>query len=253
MRRTAGGELLEAAITAAAAGAEVLRRGFGSRLTVDGKGDDGNLVTDIDLAAERAVRSALAARRPDDAVTGEELPDDAHRRAEVRWSIDPLDGTTNYTRGIPFFATSVGAQDLATGEWIVGAVHAPLLDRVYFARRGGGAWVRGGGGTRRLNGPTGETSARLLGTGLSYDPRVRAAQYAGLSELMRAFTDARALGSAALGVCGVADGTLDGFIEDDLGEYDWAGAAVVAEEAGLVVTRPSGDRTELRVLPAALA
>ena len=73
------------------------------------KGEIGDLVTDADIAAELSVRNAIASKRPDDLITGEELADSPGVRATVRWSIDPLDGTTNYIRGLPFYCTSVAA------------------------------------------------------------------------------------------------------------------------------------------------
>lgn len=246
-------ELLATALRAAAAGARILDVGYGRTLAVGQKSGGPDLVTEVDLAAERAVRDALGAERPNDVVTGEELADSVPEGAEVRWSIDPLDGTTNYLRRIPYFGTSLGAQDLLTGEWLVGVVHAPALGRVYFAGRGLGARVLEAGEERRLEGPSGATGARILGTGVAYDARVRAEQYRELAGRMAEFNDLRAFGAAALGICAVADGTIDGFIEENLGEYDWAGAAVIAEEAGLEVVRPTSpaDPILIRRAPSA--
>jgi myo-inositol-1(or 4)-monophosphatase len=244
-------ELLDAALAAARAGAEVLEAGLGAALRISGKAEAGNLVTEIDVAAEHAVREVLAVMRPGDRVTGEELPDSDREGAAVRWSIDPLDGTTNYTRRIPYFATSLGAQDTATGEWLVGVVHAPALRRVYSAARDLGAWLQEGGERRRLSGPSGASSARVLGVGLAYDPATREYQYDRLRERMDGYTTMRAFGAGALNICAVADGALDAYIEEDLEEYDWAGAAVIAEQAGLTVLRPTADDRLLRVFPAA--
>lgn len=241
--------LVDAALQAARAGAEVIRAGSGSISEVRGKGEAGNLVTDIDVAAERATRASLAQTRPDDLVTGEELPDNRPENPRIRWSIDPLDGTTNFIRGIPYFCSAVGAMDIETGEWIAGAVHAPLLDRVYFAGRGQGAWLQDATGLHRLTGPSGEHSVRLLGTGFAYEAEIRREQYAQFPGLMDGYTDSRALGSAALAICAVADGALDAYVESDLGEYDWAGASVIAEEAGLHVRRPTPEDSLLAVLP----
>ncbi len=241
--------LLDAALQAARAGASVLREGYGAIGDIRGKGEDGNLVTDIDVAAEHATRESLARNRPNDLITGEELPDVTPLGAVVRWSIDPLDGTTNFTRGIPYFATSVAAVEIASGEWLVGTVNAPLLDRTYFAARGLGAWLDDPSGLHRLLGPNNATSARLLGTGYSYSAETREEQYAAVRKTMAGFTDTRALGSAALAICAVAEGALDAYIESDLDEYDWAGAAVVAEQAGLAVVRPTATDRMLRVEP----
>ncbi|WP_059019961.1 inositol monophosphatase family protein [Mycobacterium sp. M26] len=240
-------ELLDVALAAARAGAEVLTAGVRATLDVTTKGEAGNLVTDIDVAAEQAVRTVIEARRPVDGVTGEELPPTSPRdTAAVRWSIDPLDGTTNYIRGFPYFATCVGAVDTA-GDWVAGVVAAPALAKTYFASRGSGAWLADHRGVRRLTGPARDPGARLLGMGFSYSAQMRAQQFTETAEHMQHYTDARILGSAALAICAVAEGTLDGFIETDLGEHDWAAAAVVAEQAGLHVERPGPHSRALRV------
>ncbi|MFV0427390.1 MAG: inositol monophosphatase family protein [Beutenbergiaceae bacterium] len=242
-------ELVEVALAAAAVGAATLRAGYGQAVQISGKDNAGDLVTEIDVAAERSVRQTLARLRPQDLVTGEELPDSSASQARVRWSIDPLDGTTNFTRRIPYFATSVGAQELATGEWVAGVVHAPMLDKVYVAGRGLGSRMRHAGTTSVLSGPTGSTSARLLGTGFSYSAHTREIQSRELAQLLTSYTDIRAIGSAALAICMVADGSLDAYVESDLGEYDWAGGAVVAQEAGVQVHRPGPQSSVLTVLP----
>jgi len=241
--------LLQVAIEAAAAGASVLRERQGHHLTSTVKhGEAGNIVTNVDLLAEEAVRAVLRLLRADDEVSGEEFGVTSATDARYRWSIDPLDGTTNFTRGIPYFATSVAVQHVASGEWIAGVVDAPALGKTYFASRGGGAFVRGterGATERRLEGPPPGRTLRLLGTGFSYNADIRHAQYLELDDRMRDFADLRRFGSAALAICAVAEGATDAFHEADLQEYDWAAAALIAEEAGLAVTRPrsAGEST----------
>lgn len=234
-------EILQLAIHAATAGAEELSAGAIRPLNTRVKGEIGNLVTDVDLAAERSIRNAIASQRPDDLVTGEELDDAPGILATVRWSIDPLDGTTNYIRGLPYYCSSVAACSIATGQWLVGAVVAPALGVTYFASRGGGGWMSRRGVTVRLSGPPLNRKGRLLGTGFSYAQTVRDNQYTQLPEIMTMFTDLRRFGSAALEICNVAEGSLDAFHESDLQEYDWAAAALIAEEAGLLVIRPDSS------------
>ncbi|MBF4992932.1 inositol monophosphatase [Arthrobacter gandavensis] len=236
-------ELLDVARQAAAAGAAVLAKRSEEGLHVENKGASGDWVTAYDTEAEYAVREVINRLRPFDAVTGEELeasvPEDP---SGIRWSVDPLDGTTNFIRNIPFYATSVAAVN-ADGEWLAGVVHAPALVRVYWAARGHGAWLAEQGSLRRLHGPDPERTGRLLGTGFSYEPEVRSEQYAALGEQMDGFADLRRLGSAALDLCMVADGTLDAYAERGLNEHDFAAGALIAEEAGLTVGRPgSPDR-----------
>lgn len=231
-------ELLDVALAAAAAGAEVLRGRDADRLGVTGKSGVGDWVTRFDVAAEQAVLRAILGRRPDDTVTGEESGTHRPERPSgVRWSVDPLDGTTNFIRGIVYYCTSVAAAD-AEGNWLVGAVNAPALRRTYFAVRGAGAWVEADGISRRLEGPEPGRPGRLYGTGFSYDAVRRERQIDTFFSTMRHYTDMRRLGSAALDLCMVADGTLDGYGEQGLHEHDWAAGALIAEEAGALVLRP---------------
>ncbi len=146
-------ELLETAFHAAAAGAAVLEKRDESEFDAVNKTSAGDWVTAFDVAAEKAVVDVLRSERPWDAITGEEsgthVPEN---RSPVRWSVDPLDGTTNFIRDIVYYATSVGACD-ENGNWLVGVVHAPALGRIYYAVRGMGAWVRRDGKDKRLTGP----------------------------------------------------------------------------------------------------
>ena len=231
-------ELLDVAREAAAAGAAVLARRTSEGLNAANKSADGDWVTAFDTAAEQAVREVLARRRPQDTVTGEELEDSVPVHASgIRWSIDPLDGTTNFIRNIVYYATSVAAVN-DDGVWLAGVVHAPALVRVYSAARGNGAWLAEHGSVRKLTGPDPQRVGKLLGTGFSYNAEVRSEQYAALPELAGQFADVRRLGSAALDLCQVADGTLDAYIERSLNEYDYAAGALIAEEAGVPVQRP---------------
>jgi myo-inositol-1(or 4)-monophosphatase len=232
------GALLELAQAAAAAGAAVLAGRNAAELGVSNKGDAGDWVTAFDLAAEKAVRAVLTAARPRDIITGEEggtvLPDDA---SGYRWSVDPLDGTTNFIRNIVYYGTSVAVAD-PDGVWLAGVVTAPALRRSYYASRGRGAWLDDDGRQTQLFGPVPGRSGQILATGFNYDPEVRAEQASGLGTLMDGFADVRRLGSAALDLCLVADGTIDAFGERGLNEHDFAAGALIAEEAGCWVRRP---------------
>ncbi|MCC3292630.1 inositol monophosphatase family protein [Arthrobacter sp. zg-Y1110] len=231
-------ELLEVAREAAAAGAAVLAQRSAGGLNAVNKSADGDWVTDFDTAAEVAVREVLARLRPHDTVLGEELePAVPVHPSGIRWSIDPLDGTTNFIRDIVYYGTSVAAVN-DDGEWLAGVVHAPALVRVYSAARGHGAWLAEHGSVRKLIGPDPQRVGKLLGTGFSYDAGVRSEQYAALPQLAGQFADVRRLGSAALDLCMVADGSLDAYIERGLNEYDYAAGALIAEEAGVPVQRP---------------
>ena len=122
---------LALALEAAAAGAAVLAGRSAAALGVSNKGDSGDWVTSFDLASEAAVREVITRARPEDAITGEEggtvLPANS---SGFRWSIDPLDGTTNFIRNIVYYGTSVAVAG-PDGAWLAGVVHAPALGRVY--------------------------------------------------------------------------------------------------------------------------
>jgi myo-inositol-1(or 4)-monophosphatase len=235
---TSASELLDVARQAAAAGAQVLSGRDGNALDPSNKGAAGDWVTAFDIAAEDAVRAVIAAARPGDIVTGEEQG--TTRPAEstgYRWSIDPLDGTTNFIRNIVYYATSVAVAD-ADGVWQAGVVNAPALGRVYYAARGQGAWLEERGALTRLEGPVSGRTGQILATGFSYEPAVRSEQAAAFATLMDGFADVRRLGSAALDLCMVADGTHDAYGERGLNEHDFSAGALIAEEAGCWVRRP---------------
>ncbi|WP_285320051.1 inositol monophosphatase family protein [Pseudarthrobacter sp. lyk4-40-TYG-27] len=235
---TSASELLDVARQAAAAGAQVLSGRDGNALDPNNKGAAGDWVTAFDIAAEDAVRAVIAAARPSDIVTGEEQG--TTRPAEstgYRWSIDPLDGTTNFIRNIVYYATSVAVAD-ADGVWQAGVVNAPALGRVYYAARGQGAWLEERGTLTRLEGPVSGRTGQILATGFSYEPAVRSEQAAAFATLMDGFADVRRLGSAALDLCMVADGTHDAYGERGLNEHDFSAGALIAEEAGCWVRRP---------------
>lgn len=253
-------ELLDIAREAAAAGAAVLAErpevapagvALGQEQAgLQTKSSESDLVTDFDRRAERAVREVIARRRPDDGVSGEEYGTTAAEDPSgYRWSIDPLDGTTNFVRGIVYYGTSVAVQS-PEGHWAAGVVDAPAVGRHWWATRGGGAWTTGTGpqGTSepvRLTGPTGSRSAGILATGFGYDPERREEQTKAVTAMLPLFGNLRRLGAAALDLCMVADGTLDAFAEYGLWEHDWAAGALIAEEAGVPVRRPaSADSAE---------
>jgi len=233
-------ELLAVAKEAAFAGSSVLDGRGAHRVDAQQKSAEGDWVTAFDVSAERSIRAVISGSRPRDSISGEELgaatPLDG---SGFRWSIDPLDGTTNFIRGIPYYSTSVAASG-PDGEWLVGVVVAPALGTTYWASRGCGAWRNTGGRTERLTGPDAHRRGRILATGVSYEPAARREQLALLPELMPQYTDLRRLGSAALDLCMVAEGSLDSYIHAGLGEHDWAAGALIAEEAGAAVQRPGG-------------
>jgi myo-inositol-1(or 4)-monophosphatase len=235
--------LARLALLAARAGASVLSEQSNNPVQARRKDTAGNLVTAADVASEEEIRAILVAARPADRINGEELAGQGPVNARIQWFIDPLDGTMNFVRRIPYFATSVAAYDRQDDHWLAGAVVAPALRRDYWAGRGIGAQLRApaAGGvraTRKLEWRPPDASERILGTGFSYSPDIRRQQFRSLPELMEGFVDIRRMGSAALEICAVADGSLDAYWEYDLAIHDWAAALLIAEQAGASVHRP---------------
>lgn len=236
-------ELLEVALRAAAAGAAVLAARDPAGFGATEKSSDADWVTAFDMAAENAVRAVIAQARPHDVITGEELaPALPAEPSGYRWSIDPLDGTMNFIRNIAYYGTSVAVMG-PDGDWLAGVVNAPALRRVYFAMRGGGAWLDetradGVSSVRPLTGPTDARGGTLLSTALTYDPDVRRRLVSELDGRMDHFGDFRRLGSAALELCAVADGGVDAYLEYGLFEHDFAAGGLIAREAGAWVHTP---------------
>jgi myo-inositol-1(or 4)-monophosphatase len=238
---TAIGELREACAEAARRGGEVLRGKWGTRRTIDYKGGI-DLVTDADRASEEALLAFLGARFPGSAVVAEESGTSAavsgRAGSELRWFVDPLDGTTNYAHGVPHFAVNVAVADAA--GIAAGATLDPLRGELYLAGRGEGAWL----GDERLRvSETGDLRRALLCTGFPYDiqedpdPLVR---------LFKAYIQraraVRRFGAAALDLAWVASGRFDGFWEARLKPWDVApGILLVREAGGEVADFTGGD------------
>ncbi|HVL82716.1 MAG TPA: inositol monophosphatase family protein [Pseudonocardia sp.] len=197
-----------------------------------------DVVTAADTAVETLVRDRLAALRPGEPVVGEEAGGSAGT-ADVAWVVDPIDGTVNYLYGLPWYAVSVAA--VQAGRTVAGAVAEPASGRLWSAARGGGATCDG----RALRVSTAtDTALALVGTGFSYRADRRARQALLLSALLPRVRDVRRAGSAALDLCAVAAGWLDGYAEHGTNWWDWAAAALIAEEAGAVVRVPGPPGTE---------
>jgi myo-inositol-1(or 4)-monophosphatase len=209
-----------------------VRDAAGSDLAVGSKSTSTDLVTDVDRAVERWLVQQLRARRPDDAVLGEEGGDrPAQRSSGVRWVLDPIDGTVNFVLGLPQFAVSVAAEK--DGVVVAGAVANPMTGEIFRAARGSGAFC----GPHRLGGPRDVPLSRaVVATGFAYDAALRARQIDVMAPLLPRIADVRRLGAAALDLCFVAAGRLDAYFEAGLNRWDYAAGALIAAEAGCVVS-----------------
>lgn len=214
----------------------------GRSLQVRTKLSDTDPVTAADTASEARLVELLRQHRPDDGLLGEEGADITGTTG-LRWVLDPLDGTVNYVYGLSAWSVSVAVEEATADGWrtLAGAVHHPAADVTYTAIRAGGAWAAGRGGRRRLavNDPV-EARMALVATGFAYDPVRRAQQAAGAADLLPRVRDIRRIGSAALDLCRVAAGQVDAYYEDPLKRWDMAAGALIAEEAGAIVTVVDG-------------
>ncbi len=223
---------LDDAIDIARRAGAILRANFGHPGRIDYKGGI-DLVTDTDRASEALVRAELARRFPGHAWLGEESGAGAAAPAdgaapEFRWVVDPLDGTTNFAHGYPFFAVSIALEE--RGERALGVVYDPMRDECFAAARGRGAWLNGVpiavSGVDRMD--------RALGaTGFPYDVHERPADTLALfAPFLSRLQGVRRDGSAALNLAYVACGRFDLFWESKLHAWDVAAAALLVEEAG---------------------
>ncbi|GAA4385343.1 inositol monophosphatase family protein [Tsukamurella soli] len=202
-------------------------------------------VTVVDTETEEFVRARLSQLRPGDPVFGEEQGDGGGvpARGDVRWVVDPIDGTVNFLYGIPAYAVSVAAQ--IDGVSVAGAVADIAGGTVYSAHRGGGAReLRPGVEPRTLAAnPITDLGLALVATGFGYQAARRRRQAAVLAQLLPQVRDVRRVGSAALDLCMVAAGRVDAHYEHGLSPWDWAAGGLIAAEAGAMVTVPAPDST----------
>jgi myo-inositol-1(or 4)-monophosphatase len=244
--------LLAVAEEAAVAAGELLRERFeaGVERALRTKSTPTDLVSEADLAAEAAIREVLTARRPEDAVLGEEGgrqgADDA-----LLWVVDPLDGTLNFLHGLPAWCVSVAVRD-ADGP-VAGVILDPLRGELFAASRDGearlGEAVLGGSACTEL-------AQAIVGTGFAYEAQVRAGQGEVVARLLPRIANLRRTGACALDLAWTAAGRLDAFYERAVQEWDVAAGELICARAGLVVERtPAADGMPAGILaaPAAFA
>ena len=235
--------LVATAVEAALKAGGIQKSRFGSDMRVDKKGAI-DLVTEVDVAVERMVRQLVSERFPGHHILAEELGQagDGEARGGYCWILDPLDGTTNYAHGMPVFCTSLALE--LDGAVVLGVVYDPMRGELFTAERGEGAFLNGA----RLKVSTVDRLIdALLVTGFPYDVHQTTEEIVGLFGAFISTAQAiRRLGSAALDLCYVAAGRMDGFWEEQLKPWDVAAAALVVEEAGGRVTGMDGSPFDCR-------
>lgn len=225
-----------------------------SDLRVDVKTTPTDVVTAMDIASEEHIRALISTFRPKDAVLGEEGGSIAGD-SDIRWVVDPLDGTTNYLYELPMWAVSVAAQmrDSADPQrWhsIVGVVCAPLMGATWHARIDGPAFVDDAGGRHVLKvGTCTDLSQALVATGFGYNPARRAEQGATVAHMAPKVRDLRRAGAASVDLCWVAQGLLDAYWERGLAPWDHAAGELIVTRAGGKVgdldSGPAGSATTI--------
>ena len=262
--------LLALAIAVACEAGEMLADRHGRPAVVGTKSSPTDVVTEMDQAAERLIRSRILAERPDDAILGEE-GGQTGGAAPVRWIVDPLDGTVNYLYGLPDWAVSIAAE--SGGQVVAGVVCVPPRDALFGAAVGGGAWRSSMAGiTRAASGAngSGETgppgseplsctaavplSQALIATGFGYERARRLVQGQVLSAVLPRVRDIRRNGACSVDLCSVAAGNVDGYYERGVQYWDIAAGTLIAREAGAVVGglagRPAGPAMAISAGPA---
>jgi myo-inositol-1(or 4)-monophosphatase len=218
---------------------EILRAGIGQEHSIHHKGIV-NLVTEMDRRSEDFLVSEIRRHYPDHRIIAEEsgllAGLDSHS-----WYIDPLDGTTNYAHALPIFCVSIAYAEY--DELKLGVIYDPMQDELFYAEKGQGAWLNDE--PLHVSGVS-ELLQSLLVTGFPYDlmdtPRNNLENFVRLTRLSQGV---RRLGSAAIDLCYVAAGRLDGYWEVQLSPWDMAAGALIVREAGGVVTSMEGDQSLL--------
>jgi len=236
--------MLDAAIRAAKEAGTLIKQGFDGSLapesTFKQENDTLQVVTDFDAAAEKLILDQLKQAFPDHAFFSEEIGDD-HIESDYRWVVDPIDGTSNYARQIPFFCISIGLT--YKGEPILGVVYQPITDELFTAERGKGAFLNGKeikvANVSELN-----KAFITVDRGKSQYEKERFVNI--VVELTKHIRSMRMPGSGALQTCYVACGRFDAAIFNGLSFYDVAAAAIIAQEAGAQISDFSARTWKLK-------
>ncbi|MBN1093181.1 inositol monophosphatase [Blastococcus sp. TML/M2B] len=246
--------LLALAVATAREAAELVRSGrAGAADDVAVKSSPVDVVTAVDTASEHLIVGRLLGARPDDGVLGEEGAERSGTTG-VRWVVDPIDGTVNFLYDLPAYAVSIAAE--VDGVVRAGVVLNAATGELFTAVTGGGAFLATPAApepVRLTASGAGVLDQSLVATGFGYRAEQRRAQGAVVAELLPRVRDIRRHGSAALDLCSVAAGRIDAYYESGLNPWDHAAGALIAAEAGAVVTglrgRAVGDPMVVAAAP----
>ena len=233
-------KLLSIAKEAAMIGGKVLSQNYGKLNKIENKGRIGDLVTNADLESEKQILNYLKQQTPEIPILAEESGQTGEATS-LSWCIDPLDGTTNYAHGYPFFATSIGLcfRDIP----LLGAISIPFINEIYFAAPGLGAFCND---KELLVSTCTKLVDSLLVTGFAYDRQsVKDNNYAEFCWLTHKSRGVRRGGAAAVDLAFVAAGRLDAYWERGLAKWDLAAGVPLVELAGGIVSNYSKGEFDL--------
>jgi len=232
--------LKQTLINATFAGAKVLQHYFNGTFTISSKSNVNDLVTQADHESEQAIFEVIRKEYPEHYLLSEESGA-IKMDSNIKWIIDPIDGTVNFANGIPLCCVSIGVE--MDGKVIFGAVYNPIINEFFFAERGAGATLN----DKKIQVSQKDDLIRsCLVTGFPYsylDQPNGPLQV--FEKLIRANIPVRRIGSAAIDLCWVAAGRFDGFYEHNLNAWDSAAGFLMVEEAGGKVTDFTGDHYSL--------
>ncbi|KAA3657121.1 MAG: inositol monophosphatase [Chloroflexi bacterium] len=225
--------------TAVSAGKLILEKWSQPRQISEKKPRD--FVTDADLAAQDCITTIIQQKFPDHGFLTEEKDDSLSKKGEIIWIIDPVDGTTNYSRQHPIYCVSVAAaRPMPNGDFelLAGAVFDPAQNELFHAAKGQGAWLNK---QQIYVKPLNDLSYAIIGMDWSYNKRLQASIRDFVPHFGRKIHGIRSLGSATLGMVWVAAGRYDGYINLNLRPWDVAAAWLLIEEAGGKISNSFGD------------
>ena len=220
-------------------GGSIIRHAYGRAHSIRKKSPV-SLVTETDMAADRAIRRRILKAFPDHGIMTEEQAA-VESRSPYRWIIDPLDGTTNFAHQIPLFAVSIGLE--YQGDIVMGGIYNPVLKELFFAEKGKGALLNG----KRIRvSRTGSIIDSLLVTGFPYDRQKKARFYLKFVQgFMQRCRGVRRLGAASIDLAYVACGRFEAYWEFNLKPWDMAAGKLIVQEAGGRVTDFKGGPVDV--------
>lgn len=234
--------MLTIAKRAAYAAGDIMNSAFAQQNRIEfSEKSPNNFVSNVDIAVEQAVIDSIRKAYPDHLIVSEESGTSGDTNSEYRWVIDPIDGTTNFIKGLPHFAVSIAV--FKHGKIEAGLVYNPINDELFSAARGQGATLN----DRKIRASQVLPENAIIATGIPFKtPDLHSQTINNLKNVLVNFPDIRRSGSAALDLCYVACARVDGFYECALAEWDIAAGALIAQESGAIVSDINGELTHWR-------